>query len=121
MGAPSPCPVMPPRVKVVCRVSRYALEDMVVVQVCCRWSRTILVVSAAAGAASATEAAAGATDAVFRKLRRFIFNSDLFQSSGSHQQFGPIVVVEVVDAHHRSQVGGGGDEFSVPRCGEWPL
>src|ERR1035438_4695734 len=78
MGAPSPCPVMPPRVKVVCRVSRYALEDMVVVQVCCRLSRTILVVSAAeaaaggAGAASAAEAAPGATDAVFRKLRRFI-------------------------------------------------
>src|ERR1019366_5033106 len=75
MGAPSPCPVMPPRVKVVCSVSRYALEDIVVVQVCCRLSRTILVVrvvAEAAGAARATDVAAGATDAVLRKLRRFI-------------------------------------------------
>ena len=37
---------MPPRVNVVCSVSRYWLEDMVVVQVCCRFSRTILVVRA---------------------------------------------------------------------------
>src|ERR1035441_8042232 len=89
---------------------------MVVVQVCCRLSRTIFVVSAAAlpvGAASPTEAAAGATDAVFRKLRRFISVSDLLQSPGGHQQFGPIGIVEVVDAHHRGQVGGGVDEFSL--------
>src|SRR5260370_29419954 len=79
MGAPSPCPVMPPRVNVVCSVSRYWLEDMVVVQVCCRLSRTILVLRAAAlsaaGAARATLPATGTTDAACRNLRRVILNS----------------------------------------------
>jgi len=52
------------------------LEDMVVVHVCCRFSRTILVerlVALSAGAASAAILpAAGATAAVVRNLRRFI-------------------------------------------------
>ena len=43
MGAPSPCPVIPPRVNAVYSTSRYWLDDMVVVQVCRRLMRTILV------------------------------------------------------------------------------
>jgi hypothetical protein len=56
-------------------VSRYWLDDMVVVQTCCRFRRTILVsrVAAAGGAAKASaEAAAVADAAAFTKLRRFI-------------------------------------------------
>src|ERR1039457_2254616 len=34
MGAPSPWPVIPSRAYATCRVSRYWLDDMVVVQVC---------------------------------------------------------------------------------------
>src|ERR1035437_6979914 len=70
MGAPSPCPVMPPRVKVVCRVSRYALEDMVVVQVCCKLRRTILVVRVAeAGGGKGQDKGGGGGGAGRRRAR----------------------------------------------------
>ena len=87
--------------------------DIVVVQVCCRFRRTILAANAApaAGCASAggalTAAATGAADAVIRNLRRFISLSSWRPEVSSSS------VVQIVDTHHRRLVRGGVDELAI--------
>src|SRR5436190_21306583 len=75
MGAPSPCPVMPPRANDVCSVSRYWLDDIVVVQVCCKFRRTIFALRPGAGAGAPRAAAAGPAAAAVTNFLRFILLS----------------------------------------------
>ena len=68
IGAPSPTPVMPPEAIRTYRLSRYSLDDMVVVHVCLSLRRTTSVVTTLPPAEGATAAPA----AVIINVRRFI-------------------------------------------------
>src|ERR1051326_4449444 len=94
-------------------VSRYGLEDMVVVQVCLKLTRMISASNLAGPpvvfAAGARLLVAAVIAAPFRRSRRFT----LFDPSRRHEKLGPMLVAEVADLYHWMVVRGGVDELAV--------